>query len=73
MDDAGLADHYGLDPGALAAAPPGPVTVVNLFKLREVAEYPPGTTHDAATSGVEAMLAYGAVSGTASRPSGAGS
>jgi uncharacterized protein (DUF1330 family) len=62
MDDAAMADHYGLDPTALEAAPPGPVTVVNLFKLREVAAYPFGTAR-AATSGLEAMLAYAAVSG----------
>jgi uncharacterized protein (DUF1330 family) len=62
VDDHSLADHYGLDPGALAAAPAGPVTVVNLFKLREVAAYPPGAI-DAAPSGLDAMLAYAAVSG----------
>ena len=57
-----MADHYGLDPTALEAAPPGPLTVVNLFKLREVAAYPSGTA-PTATSGLEAMLAYAAVSG----------
>lgn len=61
MDDASLVGHYGIDPSVLAAAPPGPVTVVNLFKLREVALYPPGLPHPAA-SGLEAMLAYAAVS-----------
>lgn len=67
MDDVGLADHYGIDPRALSGAPPGPVTVVNLFKLREVAAYPPGTPAPAPgaspASGLEAMLAYAAVSG----------
>jgi uncharacterized protein (DUF1330 family) len=62
MDVATMADHYGLDPTVLEGAAPGPVTVVNLFKLREVAAYPPGSGRDGA-SGVEAMLAYGAVSG----------
>jgi len=57
-----MADHYGLDPDVLEGAPPGPVTVVNLFKLREVAAYPPGSER-AGASGVEAMLAYAAVSG----------
>lgn len=61
MDDATMTDHYGLDPTALEAAPPGPVTVVNMFKLREVAAYPSGAAR--ATSGLEAMLAYAAVSG----------
>jgi uncharacterized protein (DUF1330 family) len=61
VDDATLADHYGIDPTVLAAAPPGPVTAVNLFKLREVAAYPPGLARPAA-SGLEAMLAYAAVS-----------
>ena len=66
MDVAALADHYGLDPAALAGAPPGPVTVVNLFKLREVAAYPTGAAPAGASmggSGLEAMLAYAAVSG----------
>jgi uncharacterized protein (DUF1330 family) len=62
VDDATLSDHYGIDPTVLEAAPPGPVTVVNLFKLREVAAYPPGLAR-AAASGLEAMLAYAAVSG----------
>ena len=62
MDDASLADHYGIDPTVLEAAPPGPLTLVNLFKLREVATYPPGLGR-AAVSGLEAMLAYAAVSG----------
>ena len=35
VDDVTLMQHYGLDPAALAGAPAGPVTVVNLFKLRE--------------------------------------
>jgi uncharacterized protein (DUF1330 family) len=61
MEDATLVEHYGIDPTALGAAPPGPVTVVNLFKLREVAAYPPGPARPAA-SGLEAMLAYAAVS-----------
>lgn len=62
VDDQSLADHYGLDPDALAAAPAGPVTVVNLFKLRDAAAYPPGAV-DAAPSGLDAMLTYAAVSG----------
>jgi len=61
VDDATLVAHYGLDPAALGA-PAGPVTVVNLFKLREVAAYPADSGR-APTSGLEAMLAYGAVSG----------
>ena len=57
-----MAEHYGIDPSVLEAAPAGPVTVVNLFKLREVAAYPSGSGR-APASGLEAMLAYGAVSG----------
>jgi uncharacterized protein (DUF1330 family) len=63
MDAPGLADHYGLDPAVLDGAPPGPITVVNLFKLREIATYPPDAAARTATSGLEAMLAYAAVSG----------
>ena len=62
MDDTGLATEYGLDPRPLADAPPGPVTVVNLFKLRDVASYPAGSTREG-SSGLEAMLEYAAVSG----------
>jgi uncharacterized protein (DUF1330 family) len=62
MDDTTLAEHYGIDPTVLAAAPPGRVTVVNLFKLRKVAAYPPSLARPA-VSGLEAMLAYAAVSG----------
>lgn len=62
MDDTGLAAKYGLDPRPLADAAPGPVTVVNLFKLREVASYPAGSGLEG-SSGLEAMLTYAAVSG----------
>ena len=61
MDDAALAARYGLDPRALHDAPPGPVTVVNLFKVRDVATYPADDPKDG-VSGLEAMLAYAAVS-----------
>ena len=62
MDDASLAEQYGLDPRALEDTPPGLVTVVSLFKVRDVASYPAGSPKDG-LSGLEAMLAYAAVSG----------
>lgn len=62
VDDVEMAEHYGVDVGVLAGVGAGPVTVVNLFKLREVADYPAGAGPEGA-SGVEAMVAYGAVSG----------
>ncbi len=48
-------------PVALAEVGEGPITVVNLFALREVAEYGDGRS-DGGT-GLEAMLRYAAVSG----------
>jgi hypothetical protein len=65
IDTASLALDYGLvvdDAGgvpALEAAGDGPLTVLNLFALEEVARYEDGTT----CSGIDAMLRYGAVSG----------
>ena len=65
MDRNRLADEYGLvvgsagDVDALERLGDGPITVVNEFQLRDVADYPDGE----ACSGVEAMLRYGASSG----------
>ena len=65
MDRVKLANEYGLvvdDDGtveALQRVGDRPVTVVNLFALRDVAEYADGD----ACSGVEAMLRYSASSG----------
>lgn len=58
--DPALAARYDLDPAVLDGVPDGPVLVVNLFRLREVAADAPGAE---ARSGLEAMLAYSAVSG----------
>lgn len=58
-DDDALADHYGLRAETLRAAPPGAITVVNLFRLRATAAdgmgRPPRT-------GAEALLTYASVS-----------
>jgi hypothetical protein len=65
LDIVSLARDYDLvidDAGrvpALEAAGDGPLTVLNLFALEEVARYEDGAT----CSGLEAMLRYGAVSG----------
>lgn len=58
-DDDARAEHYGLDPRALRDAPAGPITLVNLFRLRETAADAPGLP---ARSGAEALLTYAAVS-----------
>lgn len=58
--DPALAARYDLDPAVLDAVPEGPVLVVNLFRLREIAADAPGAPQ---RSGLEAMLAYSAVSG----------
>ena len=64
-DTVRLARDYGLvvdDAGAvpaLDAVGDGPMTVLNLFALAEVARYDDGST----CPGVEAMLRYSAVSG----------
>lgn len=57
--DPDLAARYDLDPDVLDAVPEGPVVLVNLFRLREVAD------DDGAEprSGLDAMMAYSAVSG----------
>ncbi len=64
MDRHDLATEYGLtvDGGifrALESVGDGPITVVNQFALRDVAEYAEGEP----CSGVDAMLRYGAASG----------
>ena len=65
MDRKRLAHEYGLVVGsdggvdALERLGDGPITVVNEFQLREVADYTDGD----ACSGVDAMLRYGASSG----------
>ena len=65
LDTIALARDYGMavdDTGAVAALDAlgdGPLTLLNLFALEEVARYEDGST----CSGLEAMLRYSAVSG----------
>lgn len=58
--DPALARRYGLAADILDGVADGPVTVVNLFRLREVAADGPGAEP---RSGLDAILAYSAVSG----------
>jgi uncharacterized protein (DUF1330 family) len=67
MDRRELAAHFGLtvDGGnvrALESVGDGPITVVNQFALRDVAEYAEYAEGEPC-SGLDAMLRYGAVSG----------
>lgn len=58
-EDNARAEHYGLSAQALRDAPPGPITVVNLFRLRATAADAEG---EPPRTGADALLAYAAVS-----------
>lgn len=59
--DDDLATTYGLDPDGLRALPPGPFTLVNLFRLRDRAADEAGG--EEGRSGLEALMQYASVSG----------
>lgn len=58
--DPALAARYDLAADVLDAVPEGPVVLVNLFRLRDVAD---DGDRAAPRSGLDALLAYSAVSG----------
>jgi uncharacterized protein (DUF1330 family) len=59
IDRSDLAAEYGLATDAIDLVGAGPLTVVNLFELNEIARYPSREE----CPGVEAMRRYGSASG----------